>query len=188
MINFLLTILVFATLAAVLFIIVALFTSFIVAIFGGGPFVPTPTKEVKRILEHAKIKKGARLYDIGAGDGRFIHYSTKLYGAHATGFEIDPFVYMFARLKQIFLRWEGEMVRADFRTHSLKDADIIICYMLPKTLKKFKTKFEKELRPGCKVISYTFKVGNWKPIKILPRNKKTRKKRIYIYSVRDTSA
>ena len=188
MIDLAFAILVFAVLAVVIIVILALFTSFIVAVFGGGPFVPTPTKEVKRILKHANIRKGDRLYDIGAGDGRFIHYATKLYGAKATGFEIDPFVYMLARLRQIFLKWKGEMVRADFQSHSLKDADIIICYMLPNTLKKFKTKFEKELRPGCKVISYTFKVGNWKPIKILPKSKKRHQKRIYIYSVRDNSA
>jgi hypothetical protein len=176
------------TLLAVLVVCFAIATSFVVAFFGGGPFVPTPKKAVREVLKHAKIRKGDRLYDIGAGDGRYLHFAEKDHGAIATGFEIDPFVYALARFKQITLGWKGKMVRSDFRKHSLKDADIVICYMLPSTLRKYQSKFDAELQKGCKVISYSFKVGNWKPIKTIPAKTKTGIKKIYIYSIRDKSA
>lgn len=175
-------------LALVLIIILALGTSFIVAVFGGGPFVPTKILAVKKILREAGIKKGQILYDIGAGDGRFLHYAEKLYGAHATGFEIDPFIYSIAKLKQILLGWKGVLYRDNFQNHSLKNADIVICYMLPETLKKYQKKFDKELQKGTKVISYTFHIGSWIPYKEIPADKSLRIKKIFIYKIRSKKA
>lgn len=187
MLNFIQFILMACVLIAVTIVTVAIATSFVVAIFGGGPFVPTPKKAVIKILKHANIKKGEILYDIGAGDGRFLNYAEKLYGAKATGFEIDPFVYSLARFKQIFFNWKGKIIRGNFRNYSLKDADIIICYMLPDTLKKYQEKFDKELKKDCRIISYTFHIGDWKPFKTIPKDKKTGIKKLYIYK-RDRSA
>ncbi len=155
--------------------------SFLVAIFGGGPFVPTPLPAVHKVLKHAKIKKGDKVYDIGAGDGRFVHFAAKDYGANATGFEIDPFVYFIARLRQIFWKWKGKMVRSNFQKHDLADADVLLCYMMPNTLKKFQKQFDAQLRKGAKVVSYAFKVGDWKPKKVIPRQGKIG--RIYIYQI-----
>ena len=111
--ELLLTITTIAVLVAVAILILALGTSFIVAIFGGGPFVPTPNRAVKKILKHAKIRPHQKLYDIGAGDGRLLHFAEKLYGAKATGFEIDPFVYSLARFNQIFLRHKGKIINIE---------------------------------------------------------------------------
>lgn len=169
-------------------LILGLFTSFTVAILAGSPFVPTPMKAVKEVLKNAEIKKGDILYDIGAGDGRFLHYAEKLYGAKATGFEIDPFVFLLAKFKKLFLRWKGKIIRGNFMNHSIKDADIVICYMMPESLKKYQKKFDAELPKGCKVISYSFHIGSWKPYKIIQLNKKTKIKKIFIYKVLDKSA
>ena len=162
-------------------VIVALCISFYITIFGGGPFVPTPMKAVEKVLKHANIKKGNKLYDIGAGDGRFLHIAEKVYGAKATGFEMDPFVYTFARIRQIFFGWKGKMVRANFLKHDISDAKIVVCYMLPKTLAKFQKKFDKELKKGTRVISYAFHIGDWKPKKIIPKRGKISK--IFIYEI-----
>ncbi len=186
--ELLLTIITIVGFLVVFILILAIGTSFFVAIFGGGPFVPTPKRSVKRILKHAGIKKGQKAYDIGAGDGRFLHFAEKLYGAKATGFEIDPFVYLLARIKQIFLRHKGTMIRGNFQNHSLKDADFVFCYMLPETLKKYRTKFTHELKPSCTIISYTFKIHGWKPSKVIPTDKKNHIKPIYLYKPRHNSA
>lgn len=185
------TILVLSGLIFVCIIILALVTSFLVAIFGGGPFVPTPIKAVKEILKHAEIKKGDRLYDIGAGDGRYLHYAEKLYGAKATGFEIDPFVYAIAKINRFLFGWKGKMIRGNFQKYPLTDADIVICYMLPRTLEQYQKKFDKELKENCKIISYSFHVGNYQPYKEIKANKKTGIKKIFIYKIqrkRDESA
>lgn len=153
--------------------------SFYITIFGGGPFVPTPIPSVKEVLKHANIKKGQKVYDIGAGDGRFIHYATRDYGANAVGFEMDPFVFLIAKIRQIFWKWQGKMIRSDFQKHSLRDADHIICYMMPKTLAKFQKKFDEDLKKGAKVISYAFHIGDWEPTKVIPKKGKISK--IFIY-------
>ena len=162
-------------------VIVALCVSFYITIFGGGPFVPTPMKAVEKVLKYAEIKKGNQLYDIGAGDGRFLNVSTKKYGANAVGFELDPFVYTLARIKQMFFGWKGKMIRSNFLKHDISDADIVICYMLPRTLAKFQSKFDKELKKGTKVVSYAFHIGSWEPKKIIPKKGKISK--IFIYEI-----
>ncbi len=167
------------TLILVIFITIFMSISFYITIFGGGPFVPTPFKAVHKVLKHANIKKGDKVYDIGAGDGRFIHFATKDYKANATGFEMDPFVYFIAKIRQWFFGWKGTMIRSDFQKHSLKNADIVVCYMMPKTLAKFQKKFDKELKKGTTIVSYGFKIGNWKTKKIIPKRGKVSKILIY---------
>lgn len=147
--------------------------------FGGGPFVPTPFKAVHKVLKHAGIKKGDKVYDIGAGDGRFVHFAAKDYKANAVGFELDPFVFFLAKLRQWIWRWKGEIIRGNFTKHNISDADVVICYMLPKTLAKFQKKFDKELKKGTKIVSYAFHIGTWIPKKIIP--KEGRLSKIFIY-------
>ncbi|MEK7672599.1 MAG: hypothetical protein AAB373_01815 [Patescibacteria group bacterium] len=155
--------------------------SFSIAIFGGGPFIPTPIRAVHKVLKAAGIKKGDRVYDIGAGDGRFIHFAAKDYGAKSTGFEMDPFVYFLAKLRQWFWGWKGTMIRSNFQRHNFKDADVIVCYMMPNTLAQYQKKFDKELRKGTKFVSYGFHVGTWTPLKKIPRDDKVGT--IWIYKV-----
>lgn len=162
-------------------VIVILTVSFYITIFGGGPFVPTPLPAVHKILKEAAIKKGEKVYDIGAGDGRFVHFAAKDYKAQATGFELDPFVYFLAKIRQKFWGWKGKMIHGNFLNNSIKDADVVLCYMLPRTLAKFQKKFDKELKKGTRVVSYAFSIGNWKPYKIIPKTKKISK--ILIYKV-----
>lgn len=162
-------------------IVIALFISFWIFIFGDSPFLPAPMKVAEEVMKEAKIKKGQNFYDIGAGDGRFVHIAASKYGANATGFEIDPSVYLLAKLRQWIFRWKGTVIRANTNHQSLKDADVVFCYMMPKCLKKFQKKFEKEMKKGSKIVSYTFKVGTLKQKKHLPKTKK--RNSIYIYEL-----
>lgn len=170
-----------ALIALILVIGVILFLtiSFAIAIFGGGPFVPTKWPAVHEVLKHAKIKKGEIVYDIGAGDGRFVHIAASKYGAKAKGFELDPFVYFIAKFRQKINGWKGEIVRANTFKQDLSKADVIICYMMPKPLKKFQKQFDKQLKKGTRVISYAFSIGDWKPKKIVPKTDKLSQILIY---------
>lgn len=169
------------TLIVVCGVIVFLITSFYVAIFGGGPFMPTPYAAVHEVLKNAKIKKGQKVYDIGAGDGRFLHFAEKNYGADAVGFEIDPFVYFIAKIRHWFWRWKGKMVRSNFLKHDISDANVVLCYMLPKTLAKFQSKFDEELKKGTIIVSYAFHIGDWKPKKVVPKAKGI--SQIFVYEI-----
>lgn len=155
--------------------------SFYITIFGGGPFVPTPMPSVHKVLKVAEIKKGQKVYDIGAGDGRFIHFAAKDYGADAVGFEMDPIVYCIAKIREIFWHWKGKMIRSNFQKYSLADADVLLCYMMPNTLAKFQKQFDKELKKGCKIVSYAFHIGTWIPKKVVPKENKIAQ--IFIYQI-----
>lgn len=167
------------TLIIIIGVIIFLSISFYITIFGGGPFIPTPMRAAHKILKNADIKPNNKLYDIGAGDGRFVHLATKIYKADAIGFELDPFVFFLAKLRQRFWGWKGKIIRGNSLKQDLSDADIVICYMLPKPLKKFQKKFDKELKKGTKIISYAFHIGDWKPKKLIP--KKNDISQIFIY-------
>ncbi len=169
------------TIIIILGVIIFLSISFYISIFGGGPFVPTPLPAVHKVLKAAKIKKGDKLYDIGAGDGRFIHFAAKDYHAKSEGFEIDPFVFFLAKLRQWVFGWKGKMTYGNFTKKSLKNADVLICYMMPNTLAKFQKKFDRELKKGTKIVSYAFHIGDWKPKKIIPKEGKI--SQIFIYQI-----
>ena len=158
-------------LVIVIGVIIFLSISFYITIFGGGPFVPTKMKAVHKVLKAAKIEKGQRVYDIGCGDGRFVHFAAKDYGADSVGFELDPFVYFLAKLRQKLWKWQGIVKRGNFLKHDFSDADIIVCYLLPKTLAKYQKKFDKELKKGTRIVSYAFHIGDWEPKKLIPREK-----------------
>lgn len=155
----------------------------VVALISGAPFVPTPMKAGKRMLKLAGIKKGDKVVDIGCGDGRLCHLAAKEYGARAQGYELSPLVYVWAKIRQFFWRSKTKITFGDFRMYDLSDTNHIVTYMLPETLAKFIPKFEKELKKGTKIISYAFHIGDWKPIKIEPRDKKEKISKIWIYEI-----
>ncbi len=124
----------------------------------GAPPVPTPKKVAERMVALAEIKPGQHIFDLGCGDGRLV-FAAATRGGKARGFEISPLVFLWARFRQLFLKSPGRIYFRDFLWVNLRSADIIFLYMFPTTIKMFlQRKFRKELRPGTKVISYSFEI------------------------------
>ena len=169
------------SLAVVCALIVYLCVNCYLAFFGVAPFVPTPFVAVHEVLKHAKIKKGDIVYDLGAGDGRFLHFAEKDYGARAIGYEVDPVVFLYAKIRQWLFGWKGTVIRANFKTKDVKNADVIVCYMMTHSLKKLQGFFEKKIAGGTRVVSYVFEIGDLKPKKVIPRDDKRGIGRIVIY-------
>lgn len=139
------------------------------ASFSAASWVPMWSKDLKRILDLAKFKKGDVLYDLGCGDGRILQYAAENYDIReAVGFEISFIPYFFAKLRAKFAKGHkkmsvkyGDLYRAD-----LSKADVIVCFLTPKAMKKLKTKFEKELKDNARILSYAFEVPGWEPREI----------------------
>jgi hypothetical protein len=124
----------------------------------GAPPVPTPKKVVERLIALADIAPGQRVYDLGGGDGRLV-FAAADKGADARGFEISPLVFAWALLRKLFSGSRGKIYFRDFLWVNLGKADIIFLYMFPTTIKLFlQKKFRRELRPGTKIISYSFEI------------------------------
>ncbi len=154
-----------------------LFTLFLVptitAAIKGAPWVPTPMPRARKMLELANIEPGEKVYDLGCGDGRLVYLASKEYKADAVGFELSPLVYLYAKIRQLIFRSKGKIHFKDFRKVDLGDANVILCYLLPQTLKVFQRKFEQELKKGTRIVSYAFKIGDWEPVmKIEPQREK----------------
>ncbi len=147
-------------------------------IFAGAPFIPTSERRMRRMLEMAGLKKGERLYDLGAGDGRFVIAAAKL-GATAVGIEINPFQVLWCKLR---IRLAGfsktaRVVWGDILKQDLSSADVVTCYLFPGMNKLLQPKLLRELRPGARVVTHLFRFHGWKPIAT------DEKERLYLYKI-----
>jgi SAM-dependent methyltransferase len=130
-----------------------------------APFDPTPQEVVERMLALAGVKQGDLVYDLGSGDGRVVVTAAKRYGAKAVGFEIDPGLVKLAREN---LRKEGvetsvEIRQQDFLTVDLSPASVVTLYLSYDGNLAVRPQLMKQLKPGARVVSYTFDMGDWQP-------------------------
>lgn len=144
-----------------------------------APFLPTPKKTTEKMFDVAKVKPGEVVYDLGCGDGRFVRIASRKYQARAIGIELNPLVYAYAKLLSLGKKNETILFQ-DFIKRDLSDADVIMCYLLPPTMRKLEIKLEQEAKKGTRIISHGFQFKNWKPIEtILPDKKEYGK--IYVF-------
>jgi ubiquinone/menaquinone biosynthesis C-methylase UbiE len=129
------------------------------------PFVPTPEKVVETMLEVAKVGPKDVVYDLGSGDGRIVISAAKKYGARGVGIDIDPDRIKEARANA---RKAGVEKRVEFRQGDLfdakiSDATVVTIYLLSGINLKLKPKLLAELKPGTRIVSHAFDMGDWKP-------------------------
>jgi hypothetical protein len=126
-------------------------------------WVPTPQALVDKMLDMAKLTPGDYLMDLGSGDGRTVITAAKR-GARATGIEYNPDM---VKLSQANAKSAGVGERAEFRKADLFETDlskatVITMFLLPDINLKLRPKLLK-LKPGTRVVSNTFTMGDWKP-------------------------
>lgn len=148
-------------------------------------FVPTPPETVDEMLRLANIKKGDVLYDLGSGDGRIPIRAAEVYGIRAVGIDIDPAMITVAEeaAKQAGVsdkvRFRNEDIyRADFR-----DANVVTLYLSDVLNLKLRPKLLRELRPGTKIVSHDFRMGDWAPEQIVRVPWKTLYRTVYVWTV-----
>jgi cyclopropane fatty-acyl-phospholipid synthase-like methyltransferase len=129
------------------------------------PFVPTPERVVEKMLEVAKVSPKDVVYDLGSGDGRIVIAAAKKHGARAVGIDIDP-----ERIKEARdnARRAGVSDRVEFRQEDLFKADfseatVVTMYLLTGVNQRLRPKLLAELKPGTRLVSHAFDMGDWKP-------------------------
>jgi SAM-dependent methyltransferase len=133
------------------------------------PYVPTTQEAVKAMLKLADVKPSDIVYDLGCGDGRIVIAAAKEYGAHGVGIDINP--ERIAEAKENANKAGVEKL-VHFEENDLFDADIheatvVTLFLLNSVNEKLRPKLWKDLKPGTRVVSNTFGMGDWKPDKEL---------------------
>jgi cyclopropane fatty-acyl-phospholipid synthase-like methyltransferase len=128
-------------------------------------FVPTPIPVVERMLELAKVTKDDVVYDLGSGDGRIPIIAAERYGARGVGIEINP---VWVRDARAIAERMGVTDRVNFRVADIFDVDlreatVVTLYLFPTVNRKLEPKLARELKPGTRVVSHEYLIGDWKP-------------------------
>ncbi len=129
------------------------------------PFVPTPEEVVTEMLRMAAVSDDDLLYDLGSGDGRIVIAAAKEMGARGIGIDIDP---ERIRESQINAERAGVTGKVEFREMNLFDVDlreatVVTMYLLPDVNLRLRPKLLEELRPGTRIVSHDFDMGEWQP-------------------------
>jgi hypothetical protein len=129
------------------------------------PYVVTPTEVVARMLSMAKVNKNDLLYDLGSGDGRIVITAAREYGARGVGYDLNP-----QRIKESNenARRAGVTDRVRFTQQDLFEADlsgatVVTLYLLPDVNLRLRPKLLRELRPGTRIVSHNYHMGDWQP-------------------------
>lgn len=132
-------------------------------------FVPTPMPVVETMLSVARVAKNDTLFDLGSGDGRIVITAAKRFGTRGIGIDIDP-----QRIKESRHNADtagvtrlAEFREADLFQTDLRSATVITLYLLPRLNVRLRPKLFEELRPGTRVVSHSFDMGDWEADSII---------------------
>jgi SAM-dependent methyltransferase len=131
-------------------------------------FEATPEDVVEAMLKMAGVTKEDVVYDLGCGDGRFVITAAKKFGARGVGVDIDP-----ARIKEsnenALKSGVAERVRfieGDLFKTDISEATVVTLYLLNELNMQLRPKLFQELKPGTRIVSHTFDMGDWEPDEI----------------------
>jgi precorrin-6B methylase 2 len=131
------------------------------------PFVPTTEEAVQAMLKLAGVQKTDVVYDLGCGDGRIVIAAAKNYGARGVGVDIDPQRIREANenarkagVERLVRFEENDLFQAD-----IHEASVVTLFLLNSVNLRLRPKLLQDLKPGTRIVSNTFDMGDWKPDK-----------------------
>jgi hypothetical protein len=129
------------------------------------PYVPTPHVVVEEMLRLAKVGPDDFVIDLGSGDGRILIAAARKFGARGVGVDIDP-----ERIEESVANAQAEGVadrvafqRQDLFKFDIKRATVVTMYLLPSVNMKLRQRLLTELKPGTRIVSHDFSLGDWQP-------------------------
>lgn len=131
------------------------------------PFVPTPMEVVDTMLDMARVTAADLVYDLGCGDGRIVIRAAQRFGARGVGVDLNP---QRVREARAAARAAGPAIDAKVRFEvgdvfefDFSRATVVTMYLLPSVNLKLRPRIFKELKPGTRIVSHDFDMGDWAP-------------------------
>jgi precorrin-6B methylase 2 len=133
-----------------------------------APYVTTPQDVVERMLALAGVTSKDVVYDLGSGDGRIPITAAKKYGAHGVGVDIDPqrITESRANAKAAGVAHLVEFKLQDAMATDVSPATVVTVYLLSSANLKLRPILTKQLRPGARIVSHAFSMGDWAPERV----------------------
>jgi len=131
------------------------------------PYVPTPQVVVEEMLKLAEVKKGDIVYDLGCGDGRIVVTAAKKYGVKGIGVDLDPDRVEESKenVKQNKVEKLVTIRQGNALETNVSEATVVTLYLLPSVNLRLKPILQKQLKPGSRIVSHAFDMGDWEPEK-----------------------
>jgi trans-aconitate methyltransferase len=133
------------------------------------PYVPTHERVVAEMLKVANVGKNDVLYDLGSGDGRIPITAAKRFGTRGVGVDVDPARITEARenAKKAGVADKVRFMQQDLFETDIKEATVVTLYLLPDVNLRLRPKLLADLKPGTRVVSHNYDMGDWKPLKTI---------------------
>ena len=149
------------------------------------PDVRTPVVVVNEMLRLASVTPSDVVYDLGSGDGRILIAAARDRGARGVGLEIDPALVAQSTERA---RRLGLADRLSFRQQDLFEADlspatVVTLYLSPDLNRRLRPKLLGELRPGARIVSHNFDMGDWAPARTLQVSSNEGSHTLYLWVV-----
>lgn len=130
-----------------------------------APYYPTPQAIVDKMLDLADVKAGDYIIDLGSGDGRIPITAAKRYGTKGMGVDINPVRVQEAKANAVNAKVQDKV---EFKQQNLFETDIskatvLTLYLMPRVNMQLRPRILAELKPGTRVVSHAFDMGDWKP-------------------------
>ncbi len=151
---------------------------------------PTPTsaKVKHKLLSILPKQISGEIAELGSGWGTLAfalarHFPTNQVNAY----EISPIPYFISKLIYLVFPYPNLRIkRQDFFDVSLHHVSLVVCYLYPGAMTRLKTKLEGELAPEAYVLSHTFAIPGWTPIRFVRANDLYHTS-IYLYQVQQSA-
>ena len=128
-------------------------------------FVPTDLEVVRAMLTLAGVRRDDVVYDLGCGDGRIVITAAKEFGARGVGVDLDARLVDEAR-RHADRAGVGDRVAfrvEDLFATDLRGATVVTLFLSPELNARLRPKLMGELRPGARIVSHRFGIGDWAP-------------------------
>jgi len=128
-------------------------------------YVPTPPDVVEAMLKVAAVSSRDIIYDLGSGDGRIPITAAQKYGARGVGIDIDPQRIREANenAQKAGVTDKVRFLNEDLFQANISEATVVTLYLLGSLNEKLRPKLLRDLKPGTRIVSHAFRMGDWAP-------------------------